>query len=68
VRGRSGSFPADGVSLWRKTSTQGATPVTLVHEETFETLVEARRREFYLKRLKSHTYLQSLIESSRKGG
>jgi len=49
-------------------SLKGSTPVNLVHEETFETLVEARRRELYLKRLKSHTYLQSLIESSRTGG
>jgi putative endonuclease len=43
-------------------------PVTLVYEETFATLLDARRRESYLKRLKSHTYLQSLIESARKGG
>jgi len=49
-------------------SLRGAIPVSLVYEERYETLVEARRRERYLKRLKSHIYLQRLIESSRKGG
>jgi predicted GIY-YIG superfamily endonuclease len=49
-------------------SLRGAIPVRLVHQETFRTLVEARRRELYLKKLKSHSYLESLIESARTGG
>jgi len=49
-------------------SLRSAIPVSLVYEERFDSLVDARRRELYLKRMKSHMYLQSLIESSRTGG
>jgi putative endonuclease len=49
-------------------SLRSARPVTLVYQEMYNTLGEARRRERDLKRMKSHIHLQSLIESSRKGG
>jgi putative endonuclease len=39
-------------------SLRGAIPLRLVYEENFETLVDARRRERYFKRMKSHNYLQ----------
>ncbi|MGO8757138.1 MAG: GIY-YIG nuclease family protein [Terracidiphilus sp.] len=47
-------------------STRGRGPRTLVHQEPFPTLSEARRREQQLKSWKSHRTIRELIESSRK--
>jgi putative endonuclease len=46
-------------------STRGRGPWTLVHQEPFVTLSEARRREHQLKSWKSHRSIQELIESFR---
>ena len=47
-------------------STRGRGPWTLVHEERFESLAEARRREAQLKSWKSHRSLQELIAASKR--
>ena len=47
-------------------STRGRGPWTLVHEERFESLAEARRREAQLKSWKSHRSLQELIAGSKR--
>ena len=46
-------------------STRGRGPWTLVYQETFATLSEARQRERQLKAWKSHRSIQELIDSSR---
>ena len=47
-------------------STRGRGPWILVHQETFPTLPDARRREFEIKRWKSAKLVRELIDS-RKG-
>ncbi len=47
-------------------STRGRGPWTLVHEEQFGTLAEARRRERQLKSWKSHRSIQELIETKHR--
>ena len=46
-------------------STRGRGPWTLVYQEQFDTLAEARRRERQLKSWKSHRSIQELITSSQ---
>jgi putative endonuclease len=46
-------------------STRNRGPWTLVHQETFETLSEARRREQQLKSWKSHRSIQELIDGTQ---
>ena len=41
--------------------TSTGTPWILKHEETFESLAEAKQRESAIKRRKSRTYIESLI-------
>ena len=38
-------------------------PWSLVYIEEFETLTEARRREHYIKRMKSRKFIEALIRS-----
>lgn len=40
------------------------TPFELKYQERYNTRIEARRREFYLKKLKSRKYLEKLIEGA----
>jgi predicted GIY-YIG superfamily endonuclease len=47
-------------------STRGRGPWTLVYQERFDTLAEARRREHQLKSWKSHRSIQELINASMK--
>src|SRR5215813_1930755 len=47
-------------------STRGRGPWTLVYQEQFETLSEARRRERQLKSWKSHRSIQELIDASKR--
>ena len=47
-------------------STRGRGPWTLVYQEQFDTLAEARRRERQLKSWKSHRSIQELINASMK--
>jgi putative endonuclease len=47
-------------------STRGRGPWTLVYQEQFDTLAEARRRERQLKSWKSHRSIQDLINASMK--
>src|SRR5271155_5847385 len=47
-------------------STRGRGPWSLVYQEPFVTLAEARRREQQLKSWKSHRSIQELITSSTK--
>ena len=47
-------------------STRGRGPWTLVYQERFDTLAEARRRERQLKSWKSHRSIQELIDASMK--
>jgi putative endonuclease len=49
-------------------STRGRGPWTLVHQEEFPTLAEARHRERQLKNWKSHRSVQELIDSARNTG
>ena len=46
-------------------STRGRGPWTLVYQESFQTLFDARRRERQLKSWKSHRSIQELIEGSK---
>ena len=46
-------------------STRGRGPWSLVYQEHFDTLSEARRRERQLKSWKSHRSIQELIDASR---
>jgi putative endonuclease len=46
-------------------STRGRGPWTLVFQEDFETVPEARRRERQLKSWKSHASIQKLILSTQ---
>jgi putative endonuclease len=48
------------------TSTRGRGPWTLVYQELFETLAEARGRERQLKSWKSHRSIQELISGLKK--
>src|SRR5579863_1415305 len=48
------------------TSTRGRGPWTLVYQERFDTLTEARRRERQLKSWKSHRSIQELVGTSIK--
>jgi putative endonuclease len=48
------------------TSTRGRGPWTLVYQERFGTLAEARQRERQLKNWKSHRSIQELIDASMK--
>ena len=41
-------------------------PFLLVYKEKYKTLSEARKRETYLKKLKSRKYIEWLIKESRK--
>ena len=45
----------------RSASTKAYRPWEVVHRESFETLREARRRERYLKSMKSRAYLERVI-------
>jgi putative endonuclease len=45
----------------RSASTKAYRPWEVVHIESFETLREARRRERYLKSMKSRAYLKRVI-------
>ena len=47
-------------------STRGRGPWTLLYQERFDTLVEARRRERQLKTWKSHRSTHELIDASPK--
>ena len=47
-------------------STRGRGPWTLVYQEHFDTLSDARRRERRLKSWKSHGSLQALIDAAEK--
>jgi putative endonuclease len=49
----------------RTISTRGRGPWTLVYEEPFETLSEARKRERQLKSWKSHRSIQELIDACK---
>jgi len=46
-------------------STRGRGPWKLVHQEDFDSLFEALRRERQLKSWKSHRSIQELIEASK---
>jgi len=46
-------------------STRGRGPWSLVYQEEFATIVEARRRERQLKSWKSHRTIQMLIDSKQ---
>jgi len=46
-------------------STRGRGPWTLLYQEHFDTLSQARRRERQLKNWKSHRSIQELINVSR---
>ena len=46
-------------------STRGRGPWALVHQESFHTLAEARRRERQLKRWKSHRSIQEMIDATK---
>jgi predicted GIY-YIG superfamily endonuclease len=50
----------------RGDATRGRGPWTLVYQERFDTLAEARRRERQLKEWKSHRSVQELINASMK--
>ena len=45
--------------------TRGRGPWTLVYQEEYETLSEARRRERQLKSWKSHRSLQGLVDNAK---
>ena len=45
-------------------STRGRGPWKLAHREEFATLIEARRREFEIKRWKSSKMIQALIRDA----
>jgi len=45
-------------------STRLLTPFELKYKERYNTRIEARRRELYLKQLKSRKYLKKLIEGN----
>jgi putative endonuclease len=45
-------------------ATRGRGPWKLVHQEEYESLLEARRRELEIKRWKSSKMIQALIKSS----
>ncbi len=44
--------------------TRTGTPWTLVYKEALSSLVEARNRELYIKKMKSRKYIESLISSA----
>jgi putative endonuclease len=44
-------------------ATRNLRPWTLVYTEELPTPTDARKREWYLKRMKSHVYLQALVEA-----
>jgi len=46
-------------------STRGRGPWILMHQEEFDSLAEARRRERQLKSWKSHRSIEELIEASK---
>jgi putative endonuclease len=37
-------------------------PWTIVYKEEFSSLLEAKRREFYIKKQKSRTFIENLIQ------
>jgi putative endonuclease len=45
--------------------TKTGVPWVLVHKEVFEELKEARQRELQIKKMKSRTYIERLINSAR---
>jgi putative endonuclease len=47
----------------RVKATRHLRPWTLVYREEFADAVSARRREYKLKSMKSHSYIQSLIDA-----
>jgi putative endonuclease len=49
-------------------STRGRGPWTLVYQEQFDTLAEARRRERQLKSWKSHRSIQEMISGLKQPG
>ena len=48
-------------------STRTGKPWNLVYSEEFETKTEALKREKYIKRMKSRTYIERLIKNSSDG-
>jgi putative endonuclease len=44
--------------------TKTGIPWLLVYNEVFEELKEARKRELYIKRMKSRTFIENLISSA----
>ncbi|TMI93477.1 MAG: GIY-YIG nuclease family protein [Bacteroidetes bacterium] len=44
--------------------TRTGRPWTLVYREEFESLIEARGRERYIKRMKSRKFIEALIKAS----
>jgi putative endonuclease len=46
-------------------STRGRGPWRLVHQESFRTLLEARRRELAIKRWKSARLIRELIDAAK---
>ncbi len=44
--------------------TKTGVPWILVYKEAFEELKQARQRELYIKKMKSRTYIESLIRSA----
>lgn len=44
--------------------TKGRGPFKLIHKEEYETLSEARKREYYLKSLKSRIAIRKLIKNA----
>ena len=44
--------------------TATGTPWTLVYKEQFEAIIEARHREYYIKRMKSRKFIESLIQTA----
>ncbi len=44
--------------------TKTGVPWVLVYQEIFEELKDARKRESYIKRMKSRTFIEKLIDST----
>jgi putative endonuclease len=48
-------------------STRGRGPWTLVHQEKFATLIDARRRERQIKSWKSHRTIAEFVKATHSG-
>lgn len=53
---------------WKSPYTKNLRPVNLVYVQEFETISEARKNEYYIKRQKDKDYIRNLIANKKKNG